>query len=301
MKKEIREIKDGVLRITTTGERWYAVTKPNEKGWDEYVFYPSMSWIADHYPKGVGFYKWLASKGWEDAESEKRLKGRRGSKVHQAIEMLSKGKEVRFDDKFVDPDSNEESDIDIEGWEALMSYKRWAEEVNPETIAAEFTLFDNYFFGDDEKFPGIAGTADWLGRIDGKLWLIDYKTSSRVWPSHKIQLVGYGQALQRDERFLAGLPTKVAEEITKGDINLGILQVGYSRNKRGYKMTPVEFSEHNIKLLSAAGTIWKDQVPKSSQHPSQKDYPISIKVIGAKTSQKKPKVSKKTNNKTKKK
>jgi hypothetical protein len=72
MKKEIREVKDGIVQITTVDERWYVKALKDEEGILKVVFVPSITWIAGHYPKGIAFYKWLAGKGWDEAEALKQ-------------------------------------------------------------------------------------------------------------------------------------------------------------------------------------------------------------------------------------
>src|SRR5258706_2252693 len=102
MKKVIREVdeKRGIVQITVADERWYMKPVPNpETGIPEYTAVPSVTWIAGHWPKGVGFYKWLADKGWDEAEAVKHAAGDKGSRVHMAIEMILKGEEFRMDTK----------------------------------------------------------------------------------------------------------------------------------------------------------------------------------------------------------
>ena len=60
MKKEIIDIdnKKKIIRITTLNERWYAKSVGEKKtGLPTYKFYPSSTWVAGYYPKGIGFYK----------------------------------------------------------------------------------------------------------------------------------------------------------------------------------------------------------------------------------------------------
>jgi hypothetical protein len=52
---------------------------------------------------------------------------------------------------------------------------------------------------------------------------------------------------------------------------LGILQVGYKRNKNGFKFTEVE---DQYPLFLATREIWKKET--SGQRPLQKDYPLEI-------------------------
>jgi hypothetical protein len=72
MKKLIRNVdeKRGIVQITTYDERWYAhEVKDPITGIPTVIFVPSVTWVAESYPKGIGFYKWLADKGWDEAEA----------------------------------------------------------------------------------------------------------------------------------------------------------------------------------------------------------------------------------------
>ena len=63
MKKIIREVdeKRGIAQVTVADERWY--TKPSkdpESGIPAYLPVASVTWISGYWPKGIGFYRWLA-------------------------------------------------------------------------------------------------------------------------------------------------------------------------------------------------------------------------------------------------
>src|SRR4051794_35372068 len=86
MKKIIRETdeKNGIVQVTIADERWYIkeVEDPNTK-LPKFLYVPSVTWIAGHYPKGTEFYKWLANKGWDESQAIKVAAGDKGSKVHE--------------------------------------------------------------------------------------------------------------------------------------------------------------------------------------------------------------------------
>lgn len=250
MKKEIRQItEDGkTVQITIADERWYIKTLSDAKGnITGYKEYPSVTWITEHYPKGIGFYKWLAQHGWDEAESIKEAAGDRGSKVHQGITSLLLGNEIRMDDKIHNSDTGNEDDIKLEEYEALMSFASWYREKKPKLLANEVTVFNEEFM--------YAGTADFICEIEGQKWLIDFKTGANVWPSYEIQLSAYAHAL----------PPELKPD------RLAILQVGYKRNKNGYKFTEVE---DQFDLFLAARRIWQKET--SGVQVFKKDYPTSL-------------------------
>ena len=69
MKRIIKTVNEEkkIVQITVEDERWYS--KPNPEKEEELIYVPSVTWIASYYPKGERFYKWLASKGWDEAEA----------------------------------------------------------------------------------------------------------------------------------------------------------------------------------------------------------------------------------------
>lgn len=252
MKKEIKLVdKDKkIVRITTSDERWYSKTVLNKAtGLPEYVFVPSTTWIANYYPKGIGFMKWLAENGWSEAEAIKKESGEHGSRVHKAIEDLLNGKEISIDSQY--PDNNGvDSELTVSEYDAIISFSDWFSETKPEKIYTELVFFADKF----------AGTMDFVCKIDGEYWIIDLKTSQYVWPSHEIQLTSYRQGL-------SFVDNKIIEP------RLAVLQIGYSRNKKGFKFTEVEYQPE---LFEATYRIWEKEC--SSDKPKQKDYPLSVKL-----------------------
>lgn len=246
MKKEIRKISDDgkTVQITVADERWYI--KTNEDG--STVEYPSVTWIADNYPKGVGFYMWLAKKGWDESESIKESAGNRGTKVHQAISELLLGNAIAMDGTLRNSDTGEPEPITLEEYEAIMSFADWHKETKPKVLANEIAVFN-----EKERY---AGTIDLLCEIEGEKWLIDFKTSADIWPSHELQISAYKHA---------DIDSEMKPE------KLGILQVGYRRNKKKFKFTEIE---DQFDLFLAAKMIWKKEC--SNVTTFVKDYPTSI-------------------------
>lgn len=268
MKKEIRvaDEKRGIIQITTTDERWYVKSSVNESTkLPEYRFVPSVTFITHSYPKGLGYMKWLANKGWDEAEAIKTLKGNKGSKVHQAVDNILKGIEVRFDSKFMNRDSGYEEELTQQEADAILSFLAWKTETEKEyeieTIANEVTLFS-------EKH-GYAGTIDWLYKLTYKTtkevsyWLIDFKTSPDVYTEHIIQVSAYKQTVVNGENTFEGLPAGV-------DLKLAILNLGH-RNKCGYKFTKVA---DKFDLFLSTKEIWAYE--HGTEKPSQKDYPTVL-------------------------
>lgn len=256
MKKEFRIVdeKKGIIQITCVDERWYAFESKNkETGLPEYKFLPSVTWICEYYPKGIAFYKWLAGKGWDEAESIKVAAGDKGSKVHQAIGDLLEGKAIKMTGIYNNPTTNAPEELTVEEYECILSFVLWYKTVKPEIIAREFVIVN--------KEEGYAGTVDILCWIEDELYFVDIKSSQYVWPNHELQISAYSHA-PIDHLIKTESPHKLA-----------ILQVGYRRNKRHYKFTEIE---DKYDEFLATKVIWANETKGVT--PSQKDYPLSIKL-----------------------
>lgn len=279
MLKEIRDVdkKAGIVRITTTDERWYGKSTPDEKtGLPFYKYVPSVTWITGFYPAGIAYYKWLASKGWDESKALMESAGNRGSKVHLAVADILLGKEVRIDSKYPNRDGIME-DLSVEEIECIQSFIDWQKENPGETIAFEVVLFS-----DKHNY---AGTCDFIyktskivkvveSEIDGMkgkgeisedtYWLIDFKTGQYVWPSHEIQVSAYRECIINGENGFQKLPPTA-------DLKLAILQLGYRANKKKYKFTEIT---PQFDLFLAAQKIWKKEC--ENQSPKQRDYQIIL-------------------------
>lgn len=242
MKIEVRETtKPGMVQITTHDERWYLNQEKEH-------YRPSSTWIASYYPKGIELIKWIASKGWDEAEAIKHERGNLGKKVHEAIESLIKGFRVDMDQHF----HNDKGDLEpltVEEWECLMSFKEWFDDDVIEVIESEHTV--------ENDLVDYAGTQDLKCRLKSRdgIGIVDYKTSSAIWPSMEIQVSSYKHA--------------------DGNENvewIAILQLNYKMNKlKKYKLT---FLEDKFDLFLAARKIWWNE--NKDVRPKQREYPTSL-------------------------
>lgn len=264
MKKVIKQVtSEGIIQVTIADERWYIKTMPD--GTQKYV--PSVTWVSSHYPKGIAFFKWLADKGWDEAEMIKSAAGDKGSKIHLAVGMLLEGKEVFMESKVLNPSTGVEEDLTLEEYEAVMSFVAWHKEVKPVFIAKELVVFNDEY--------NYAGTIDYLCVIDQFLYLIDFKTGQAVYPSYEIQVSSYKQALYKpDPAGLTWLDIPGYTGVFRPDqVRLGILQLGYRRTKTRFKFTPVE---DKFDLFLSVYQIWENET--KGVEPFKRDYPVSLKL-----------------------
>ena len=250
MKKEIKRVKKGVIQITTQDERWYikGINELDEtQPIDLNLFYPSVTWICGYYPKGIAYHKWLASKGWDEAESIKVAAGDKGSKVHLAVNDLIRGVEVTMEAKYPNHTTGKVEELTIEEWECLMSFVDWVNEAKPVFLDSEIVVFN-------EKYP-YAGTVDIRCKLKNNT-ILDIKTGQYIWPSHELQVSAYKHA-----------------KFEWADDDLAILQLGYKKNKRRWKFTPIK---DKFNLFLAAREIWQEEC--AGVCPLQKDYPTILKL-----------------------
>lgn len=256
MKKEIREVQGNLVRITTVDERWYAkpVFDARTKLPTTFKFVPSVTWICHYYPKGIGFMRWLAEHGWDEAQAIKEAAGDRGSKVDHAIKALMAGQTVKMDDYFPNPTTTLPEQLTLPEYEAVVSFAAWHAEARPLIVAQDVTVWNDAH--------DYAGTLDFCFVKEGALWLVDIKTSKEVYPEHELQVSAYRHTPEV-EGLLA---THGCDEV-----QLAILQVGYPRNKKRFKWNPVK---DQFDVFLAARQIWAKET--AGQAPLQKDYPVSI-------------------------
>ena len=247
MKREIIEVdkERGIVRWTAPDERWYA-----RKVMGEWDFVPSVTWICGAYPKGKGFERWLANRSsWQEAEELKELGGDKGSKVHQAIGVLLSGGTVLMDDAFENPRSHELEPLTSEEYWCLMTFVDWFRKFQPQVVAFEYTVWN-------ERYR-YAGTVDLKCVIQEKgkwyRYIIDFKISKDVWPAMELQVSAYKHA-DPD-------PTD----------RLAILQLGYRRNRQGWKFNPVR---SQFGLFLSTRKIWAKET--AGIVPLQRDYPESL-------------------------
>lgn len=95
-------------------------------------------------------------------------------------------------------------------YQMIGAFHAWEADHDIEVISLERTVYGNRY----------AGTADFFAIIDGVVTLVDWKTSSKVHESHKMQLAALGAAITTAREVAEGTPgavgyklqPKVAEE-----------------------------------------------------------------------------------------
>jgi hypothetical protein len=268
MQKIIKQMdeKRGIVQVTIADERWYFKEGKDEQNGNPIMLaVPSVTWIAGHYPKGIQFYKWLADKGWSEAEAIKAAAGDKGSKVHEAISAILGGREVRIDSKFENRSKSTETnpcfeELTFEEVECIKSFLDWKATLESfEPIAWDIVVFSEQH--------GYAGTIDLIARVNGELFIIDFKTSQSIWPEYEMQVSAYRMAVENGENPIQ----YKGNHLDISGLKSAILQIGYRRNKSLYKWTEIEDA---FPLFLHAKAIWQHE--SGTQQPRKVDLPIVL-------------------------
>jgi ATP-dependent exoDNAse (exonuclease V) beta subunit len=181
----------------------------------------------------------------ESAAETKTLTADFGSAMHDAYQNLLLGNELDLATDYPDTKSKRH----------LMSFHRWFYAFTPDakTIQTEHTVASV-----THKF---AGTLDLAVVKDGKLILVDFKTTSGIYYSHHLQLAAYRQAYE--------------EMYGKKIDAVYILRTG-TRHKDGYEFKEVTtpFSD----FLSVYNTYLSMNGGKIPDPPEMIEYPKKIKL-----------------------
>lgn len=121
--------------------------------------------------KSKKLYQWRERVGVEEADRVSAESTALGTSVHRSLEVLIAGGS---------PVITATAKPYVDG------FTKWREKVEPKIIASEV-----FVISAKHKY---AGTADLVCEIDGKTWIVDFKTSKSFHRTMGLQLVAYAQA-----------------------------------------------------------------------------------------------------------
>ena len=217
-------------------------------------YYPSVTnKTSTVVPKGQGFINWaFRQNSKEEAERYRDEKGDQGTRVHQICESLAKGNEVDL------------SSLNHNSVKKVQGYKKFWKKKQPKVIKLEFMVkSDKYKY---------AGTADMLAKLpdeDKEYSLIDLKTSSGLYLSHKLQVMMYLYGLE-EHNILDGSNT-----------SLHLLHLKHRTNK-GYHLKEIEYDKslvhhfneiYNHDMFKQGDTepLFKEKLPRELRIDEDED------------------------------
>jgi hypothetical protein len=168
----ILEISDDAQQITLPDSRYY---RRNGK------YYPSVTYVLGYYPKGKFFENWLKQVGFASDYIVKKA-AEEGTQVHELCEAYLNGEEL----KFLDDKGRPQYNPDV--WQMFLRFVEFWELIKPTLIETEVHLFSDIL--------KVAGTCDLIVEINGKLWLLDLKTSNQLQLTYELQTAVYGQCYE---------------------------------------------------------------------------------------------------------
>lgn len=216
---------------------WYKVN-------DE-LYYPSVTSVLNTVGKGSMYEEWLKNVG-HNANLIVKKACESGSKIHQNIEMFLQGNTIT-------PEEFDETE-----WVKMCNFANWFNSLNIEVIATENELID-----DDMK---LAGTCDFVCKIDGENYLIDFKTGNSIHEVSHMQVACYIEMWNKKHK----------DKIAKG----GILHVGASNrtqkdlNNKGIKFEATDIEKYT-KLFHHTLAIYDEMFRKQ---PPMLEYPMELKI-----------------------
>ena len=175
------QIKKHYGRILEISEDHKQITLPDGRYYQRNgEYYPSVTYVLSHYPKGKFFEDWLKKVGYS-ADYIVKKASEEGTQVHEMIEAYLNGEELKFLEHgrpMYAPNI----------WQMFLRFVDFWEEYKPTLIEAEIHLFS-----DELK---IAGTCDMVCELNGELWVIDFKTSNHLQTTYDLQTAIYAKCFE---------------------------------------------------------------------------------------------------------
>jgi hypothetical protein len=237
-------------KITIPDEHYYQSSKTQ-------TWLPSVTAILDVYPKGAAFNTWLKQVGMNASQVLKEA-GELGSEVHSGIDQYAKTGNLSYLG-----DGGKEL-FTWSAWELICKSLEFFTIHKPEIIEHEFS------FANDEL--GFGGTIDMICKINGQIWLIDYKSGNSIHESHYLQIAAYVKA------WNALNPTYTIQR--SGLLHLKALTRGESKDKKeiqgkGWKLEQSENVDNDFEYFQYCQKIWKRANPNAK--PKILEFPLSFK------------------------
>ena len=160
-------------------------------------------------PTAPQLRQWIGDLGSEKAQARMEVAADRGTRIHQACEDLLRARPVNLKRDFPKYDEKK----------CITSFVDWVNVLHPTVVSP-----DHIEMVVASK-AGFAGTLDLFCIIENEPWIVDFKTTSGIYDSHKLQLIAYQQA------YL---------EMTGVNANVGILHLNHKTKKGWTFMTKME-------------------------------------------------------------
>jgi hypothetical protein len=133
-----------------------------------------VTYLAEEFIKIMDMYEGIRNAHRDISREAQNI----GSDVHKWIELWI---------KFKINGGSAVADYPYEVKTPMKNFHEWVESREVEWIASEKKVYS--------KFWNYAGTIDALAKINGELYVIDFKTSAKIYKEYYLQVYGYAQAI----------------------------------------------------------------------------------------------------------
>ena len=180
-----------ISRLDTAKGRVYY--QRGEKVENRVYIYSSTTILSNTLTKGIGFDMWLGNAlSYKDAMKYASERAFVGTMTHAMIMYLLWGEVVDTTTGFYNEEKGEIVSVPDEVKLRLQGFIDFYQDMRPEPIATEISLFCPDVDDDGELLFPWAGTADQILKMpDGKIWLLDIKTGKEYPKDHALQLTSY--------------------------------------------------------------------------------------------------------------
>ena len=150
----------------------------------------------------------------------------------------------------------------LDEWIMVLKFVDFYKTYKPETIAVELSLVSQEL--------GFGGTLDYVCRINGQVWYIDWKSGGSVYKSNKLQAAAYQRLwAMKTKPYIEKMGCMHLRASTKGPDKTGKQIQG-----EGWKLEEVEDPDHLFKLFEHTHEIWKEENPNPK--PKNMVYPDRV-------------------------
>jgi hypothetical protein len=238
-------------QLNVADERYYSY------GDDEY--FPSVTHVLDAFPKGYAYAQWLKDLG-HNADEVLQRAGEQGSRIHDAIDRLINGQEINW------LTEGGKGLYSLEEWKMILKGHKFLSTYKPEILANEISLCS--------KELGFGGTIDLVCKMNGKVWLIDFKSSNAIYDTYELQLAAYAMMWneKRPDAPIDNCGILWLKAQTRGEDKKGQKIQG-----AGWQLKEFDRQYHEaFKVFQHLQAIWKEINPDAK--PKNLVYPSTIKL-----------------------
>ena len=217
------EFSEDEKRVDIFNERWYKI---------EDKFYRNVTTILGIINPGESLTEWYKNVG-HNANIIIDRAGKFGTAFHELVEKFLLGETVKYhDNKYLGDQTSTAL------WERFMIWIEFWTELN-KNHKVEYKKEGVEYICHSDKHE-YAGTIDLVAKIDGKAEIFDWKTGNQIGVKEKRQMTAYMATIGSKKANLIHIPAK-------------------KPNKKGYRITGVEFTDNQFKLFLSIKDVFDDE------------------------------------------